>query len=150
MEIELVGIDAVENAVETGVLEGVVDLLRDGGFGVEEVLVRSKGVFAIDGDEISGEFARGIRNDAHEGEIDGAELGGFDKGIVLGDDGVDGAGTEVDLFCEVVGFVVDAVDKTDNNDDSDDSDNAEDGETEDGAFENASGFFGRRSGAGRL
>lgn len=79
MELDLVSIDAVEDAVELGVVESGVEFFVGGGFGSEEFFGGIQvALFAAFGEEVVREGSRSAGKDAVQGSADGTELGGFE------------------------------------------------------------------------
>lgn len=104
LELDLVGIDAVEDAVELGVVESGVEFFVGGSFGSEEFFGRIQvALFTAFGEEVVGEGSRSAGEDAVQGSADGAELGGFEGFIISGESGVEVGSAEVELFREVSG-----------------------------------------------
>ena len=94
----LVGVDAIEVAIDLGgeefALEGV---LLGGGFGGEVFVFLGTTFVIVLGGEIVAEVGAGTTEDAFEGGAVGAKDGGLDVGLVIFDDG----GSVVDMELEL-------------------------------------------------
>lgn len=111
--MNLGGIDAVESAIEFGFGEELIGVFIEFAFLLKEFGWRNEGGLRIvaDGFEISGKLRKSATDDAGEGRVDGAELGGFKVGVVFCDEIADVIHTGVKLFDGVGGLGATTFDK---------------------------------------
>jgi len=106
LHVDLGRIDAVESAVELGVGEDFISVGVEGVFFGDKFLGGDKAGVGVgaDGFEVSRKLREGTINDAREGRIDGAKLGGLEIGVVIVDEIINIIHAEVKLFDGVGGL----------------------------------------------
>lgn len=93
LELDLAGVDSVENAVETSVIEGGVEFVFLVGFGGGDFDIVID--FDTFGFVIIGKFIGTAGEGGREGTGDRTEAGRFELGVILSDNGVDVDSAEI-------------------------------------------------------
>lgn len=152
LEMDLSSVGAVEDAVELGVFEGEVELIKIVGFAGGDFGGRFEGIFAGDGAaNVGRELARGAGKGAGKRDADGAELRGFKRAVVGGESTVEVGGTKIELLEEVgrAGrFVAEHAAK--NKDDREEGDAAEEDFDDEGSVGTTGGALSRAVGLGDM
>lgn len=140
LELDLVGVDAVENAVELGVAESEVEGVDVFGFGLECGGGRRGSFFDVLRGEIVSELAVSAGEGVGEGSADSAEAGGFKGRVEIFDSFVEAGGAEIELFREVARFSAIVAEEDADGDDKRKGDNGADDDFEQEASESSSAF----------
>lgn len=139
LELDLVSVDAVENAVELGVAEGEVEGVDVFGFGLECGGGRGSFFDVLRGKIVS-ELAVSAGEGVGEGSADSAEAGGFEGRVEIFDGFVEAGGAEIELFREVGGFCSIIAEEDADGDDKRKGDNGADDDFKQEASESGSAF----------
>lgn len=125
LKLDLAGVRAVENTVESGVGEGRIKLFGEGGlvsnggfFGGERVF---GGFIAL---EVGGKLIGGIGERTRESGTDGAQAGRFELLIIGLDGGLEIGRAKVNLAGEIAGFARGGTDHVADNHEGDESEDS--------------------------
>lgn len=106
LQANLIVVNAVEDAVKFGIIEGSIELFDNGIFGFESGFAGDEGVFAIIGGEVGRKLIGTVGEDGRKGNADSAEAGRFERRIIISHGFAEVGSAHVELFGEFAGFMI--------------------------------------------